>query len=829
MAEVPVQSDAGPGTVLPEVATPDDYAHVQASPAAFGGLIAQGAQEAGAGASKAGAFFGQVNADQVSNNFQSQASTLVENYKKLQGQDALNAQPQVTSDLDNLLKTSRSQLNTPEEQLQFDDFSRRYRTYLNSDIGQHYDQQFLTHAISVNATSENLALQDAAKAADSNNPDGIAHATSDLINARIKQLQVRGEDDSQSRLNTVNGAKQDVLKVQLATIGATDPDRALSILQKNQNIAGTDYGQLYNEFKAKADKQFGISKSTELLGQAASGTVPPASPTPASDDAATLIKGAESFRQNAYWDVNHWRTGYGSDTITLADGTVQPVTAMTQVTQADAERDLSRRVQQTQTGIQGEIGSQTWNGLAPNVKASLTSVAYNYGHLPASVVAAVRTGDPGNVAEAIMALGSDNGGVNQARRLSEAANVLGRFGPSGVETTTGAAPLVQLPPEAQGAPAPPLQPDLESTAAPLPAVASSQTAPVAVSAPPSLKADVFSRILADPDLAKRPEAQAEALANASRLITAKQIADAQNEKDRKDASDKAFGGYVTQALQTNANYSDILGKVRDDPNLLPETKLAFGKTLEKGADVGVEEATKTYGPGFWALKNRLSLPLGDPNRISDPQELLSHAGPGGDLTLAGVDKLSSYVRSNTRSVDDANVNRSILSMEHYANSQVSFDQEITFPGFPPKSDPVGKAIFEAQFLPAYEHTVDNWIKSGKDPWDPKGPLSKDFVDKMIAPMRSKTEMARARLDAQEQSIPGENITPPDVNPINWQTITGKPPILPNGSPWTYANWSGALNYLRANPTSENKSAFDKHFAASGYTADQVLTQLKVAQ
>jgi hypothetical protein len=43
--------------------------------------------------------------------------------------------------------------------------------------------------------------------------------------------------------------------------------------------------------------------------------------------------------------VNALRTGYGSDTVTLADGRVVPVTADTRVTREDAERDLARRVQ----------------------------------------------------------------------------------------------------------------------------------------------------------------------------------------------------------------------------------------------------------------------------------------------------------------------------------------------------------------------------------------------------------------------------------------------------------------------------------------------------
>ena len=37
-------------------------------------------------------------------------------------------------------------------------------------------------------------------------------------------------------------------------------------------------------------------------------------------NAFDLIKRFEGFRTTPYWDVNAYRTGYGSDTVTLADG-----------------------------------------------------------------------------------------------------------------------------------------------------------------------------------------------------------------------------------------------------------------------------------------------------------------------------------------------------------------------------------------------------------------------------------------------------------------------------------------------------------------------------
>mgnify|MGYP005608591191 CR=1 FL=1 len=152
------------------------------------------------------------------------------------------------------------------------------------------------------------------------------------------------------------------------------------------------------------------------------------------DPTLGLIKQFEGFRETPYWDVNALRTGYGSDTVTLADGSVQRVGEGTRVSREDADRDLQRRVNQEFMPIAAKaVGPEVFATLAPNQKAALTSIAYNYGELPGSVAAAVRSGDPRAAAEAIAALGSHNDGINADRRQKEAAFFLS--GSTGQDTT----------------------------------------------------------------------------------------------------------------------------------------------------------------------------------------------------------------------------------------------------------------------------------------------------------------------------------------------------------------------------------------------------------
>lgn len=138
-------------------------------------------------------------------------------------------------------------------------------------------------------------------------------------------------------------------------------------------------------------------------------------------DPVELIKGFEGFQEGTYWDVNHHRVGYGSDTITNPDGSVRTVQKGDRVDRAAADRDLSRRIMQTQQKAAEKIGNETWEKLPDGVKSAVTSVSYNYGSVPDRIVPALRTGDTAAIANAIKGLGADNGGVNAKRRAKEAA------------------------------------------------------------------------------------------------------------------------------------------------------------------------------------------------------------------------------------------------------------------------------------------------------------------------------------------------------------------------------------------------------------------------
>ncbi|OOF81969.1 integrating conjugative element protein [Rodentibacter ratti] len=148
------------------------------------------------------------------------------------------------------------------------------------------------------------------------------------------------------------------------------------------------------------------------------------------EQATGLLKNFEGFSNKAYWDVNAYRTGYGSDTITKADGTIVRVTKDTVVTREDAERDLARRTQEFANRARNNVSSTTWNALPPNAQAALTSYAYNYGSLTKDVIAAAQvsaqSGDMQALANAVRNRQTNNNGVNAKRRNQEADYILGK-------------------------------------------------------------------------------------------------------------------------------------------------------------------------------------------------------------------------------------------------------------------------------------------------------------------------------------------------------------------------------------------------------------------
>jgi GH24 family phage-related lysozyme (muramidase) len=151
------------------------------------------------------------------------------------------------------------------------------------------------------------------------------------------------------------------------------------------------------------------------------------------DQSTRLLVRFEGFNAEPVWDVDNWRIGHGSSTITTADGEVIHLSNDRSnrpsyvITREDAARDLNRRLRDE--FIPDKVMSVLGGVDLPNgVIAALVSIAYNYGSLPSSIRSAARSGDIRAIANTIQAREVDNSGINKNRRNKEANYVLAAGG-----------------------------------------------------------------------------------------------------------------------------------------------------------------------------------------------------------------------------------------------------------------------------------------------------------------------------------------------------------------------------------------------------------------
>ena len=179
---------------------------------------------------------------------------------------------------------------------------------------------------------------------------------------------------------------------------------------------------------------------------------------------ADLIARFEGYRDSPYWDVNAYRAGFGSDTTTLADGSIVPIRQGMTVNREDSLRDLDRRIgAEFRPSVVNAIGQEAWNALAPAQQAVLDSLAYNYGAGAwgrglRGVTAALGTEGYDDDIAAIRALASHNDGVNSRRRNEEAdlyASAIGQPAEPAVNMLAQGIPQAPVPAVAPAAPQPP--------------------------------------------------------------------------------------------------------------------------------------------------------------------------------------------------------------------------------------------------------------------------------------------------------------------------------------------------------------------------------------
>jgi hypothetical protein len=300
LAAVNYNQGAGPD-VAPDVRTPDDYQHVEAKPADFGAAAATGAEKAGQGLLQLNQFYNQSAADQATNNFVTDNTTLLHGdpnkttalpdgtvihdtgfYGK-QGHDMMDAYGPTLAALQENLKNRREELPSGEAQLHFDQYSRRYLQIEQERMGAAYDAAQKGWMVNNNTVTATQTLDEISRHADDDK--AVAGYIENLKTAYGKTAHIHGLGAAGDQ-EAARNAEIDGTKARLAALAVTAPARAYQIAQDKESLLGDQGPALVEKYKAGAETAnvtagmqsayaFALNKPTSELAATTGGKAPP--------------------------------------------------------------------------------------------------------------------------------------------------------------------------------------------------------------------------------------------------------------------------------------------------------------------------------------------------------------------------------------------------------------------------------------------------------------------------------------------------------------------------------------------------------------------------
>ena len=149
----------------------------------------------------------------------------------------------------------------------------------------------------------------------------------------------------------------------------------------------------------------------------------------------------------------------------------------------------------------------------------------------------------------------------------------------------------------------------------------------------------------------------------------------------------------------------------------------------------------------------------------------------------------------------------------------------------------GMDIYENKLVPAFMAKYQKWgqdLMDGVKGTPDEFPLfdAKTFDAWVDAQYPRSQREADALVAGREppRELPGTPIpeAPQGVSKGGWSTYMAKAPSTKDGTPLPHDIWGELLGQLVADPTPENRAAWNKYFDASGFPADKVLADLRPA-
>jgi len=805
------------GAVQPvEPVTSSARQEIQANPAAFGAAQAQASKESGAAlgqlgheATATGKTFGQIAADDATNQLMPALDNILHGTGQtgpdgkvdsgalgLQGRDALNQQKDILKSVDDTVQKYRNQISDPMAQVEFDRQSKYLRSHAVNVLGSHFEQQRRVYEDDVDKAS--IAAPMASIARNAADDVHFNNSLTDIKNFAADSARRKGGDESvvQSAVNSATGAAWDT---RLRSIAAADhPEVAMKLAEEHKNELsvpinpdhpehGTFYDQLAPQLRQHADKKIGQGVGQGIMRDSLATHADKSPLNPVYHGAAEQGPMSASGLARTIQIESAGKGTAGAGTSHVGYAQFSPATA--------AAVGITDRTDFAQS----VYGTQRYASMnAPVLKRTLGRdptdaelyLAHQQGPAGASKLFAnpdARAGDL--VGDAAI---RGNGGDPNATARQFTSMWIAKFNGTPFMTTGPAMATFK-------------SPQLQAATQPAPTVASPQ--PVIETESPetprdsvggffydTAKQDAYRALEARDDLS--PEQREYARREISEQLQIQEAAYGQNERARKQANEAAaleiqdmiYNGHADKALQVLNTRSDPR---LSDPHLRDNLRRI---ALADDANSPIRDKVR-YGPGYSEALNRLTLLPGDPARISGGAQIVAmHAD--GQLTEGGARNLHSLLQMMQKDENGPLYTQVLNGKVQYAKNRLRLDEEL-YPGAK-IPNPKGEAIFQNEFLPAFNDALRN----SKDPADFL--RNQKNIDDILAPMvtRARRAAAEASMGAQAQVTDEQKrgqaaflVPPSGVKPEAWQTLMAQPPQDANGTPTPLGHWSGAIMKL----------------------------------
>ena len=335
------------------------------------------------------------------------------------------------------------------------------------------------------------------------------------------------------------------------------------------------------------------------------------------------------------------------------------------------------------------------------------------------------------------------------------------------------------------------------------------------------QAEVMERILKEN---LEPNALKAALEVQKVHFDAKRLKVGAEEEKKKIDTDAAFTEYHDDIW--NGKTDNIFERIQRDPRLSTGDKDKVVTYLHSKTG---EAYTPYYGSGYADALGKITAPLGTPDKILSPSQIMD-LKIAGKITETGAAKLLADLKEYGHPDQSA-----LTTMRAGALTQAKLWLSNEQDTGPVKiRDPIGEEIYNTKFLPAFEIGFANAK-------DKVAYLSNDNIKKMAMEFRNQRDKDIQRIQAEDDAkaaMTPERIAqdrlvvsafpaPANVNQNAWQEALMHPPVIPQGAKGagtraTHAGYAEALKFLVTNPTPENIKAFDEHF--SGIKAQDLLNE-----